>query len=136
MNQIFTIIFYFLSILFISSCNFNKDSNTNNGPDIYIISPVSQDLNLIDSLIKINAVVADNEGVHDVLITIKNDYLSSEETKIFYDHIHDSAFDIDTSFIVSIPTKNEVTYTVEILAKDMLGNSNNQSVKLNVKNYE
>ncbi len=65
------------------------------------------------------------DEVHDVTINIISDY-STEPTSleiIFY-HIHNTVFNIDTSFIADIQSRSMANYNIQISAEDISGNSN------------
>ena len=79
------------------------------------------------SWIEINAHITDVNEIHDVTINITSDYATSQEDLEFiFDHIHDSEFNVDTSFIADIPSRSMVNYTVEILAKSISRDSNSE----------
>lgn len=122
------LVFLIIISLFVSCINKNQEK-IKSGPEIYITSPNVNDSYNTGSLIEIIALVADNiNEVHDVTIKIKTNISNHKTNEIFYDHIHNSVFEVDTSFIAIFNTN----YTVEILAKDMLGNLNSDSLTISV----
>lgn len=123
--------FFLLAFIFFG-CKTNENHNHENGPEIYIISPSNLDSLTSGSLIEINAIVADNKEVHDVTINITSNNSTTKHNKMFFDHIHNTVFDIDTSFIANIPNGSTANYKVEILAKDMSGNLSSQSITVHV----
>ena len=122
------------AILFIG-CKNNNESIEKNGPDIYIISPLQQDTATYGSTVAISAIVADLNEVHDVRIQITNNHSTSPfKTEFFFDHIHNTIFNIDTSFVADASVDTSINYIIEILANDMSGNLNSESVSINIKN--
>ncbi len=118
--------FLFTISLFFSCINKNQEK-VKLGPEIYITSPNINDSYKVGSSIEIIALVADNKNeVHDVTIKIKTNVSNHKTKEMFYDHIHNSVFEVDTSFIANFNTN----YTIEILAKDMLGNLNSDSITI------
>ena len=126
--------FLFLTIaILIFGCEKNEPCSIENGPEITIISPTSQDMPATGSTIEINANITDDDQVHDVTINITSDYSPSPAAiEIFFDHIHNTSFNIDTSFIADIPSGSMANYTVQISAEDMLGNNRSNSVTFHV----
>ena len=119
-------IFLFTVSLFVSCVNKNQEKIIK-GPEIYITSPIDNDSYKIGSSIEIIALVADNKNeVHDITIKIKTNDSLNNINEIFFDHIHNSVFEVDTSFIAN----HNTNYTVQILAKDMLGNLKSDSVTI------
>ena len=115
----------------ISGCK--KEESKENGPEINITSPTSEDMPVPGSLVEINATITDDDEIHDVTINITNDY-STEPASIemIFDHIHKTAFSIDTLFPADIPSGSMANYTVQISAEDMSGNCNSESVTFHV----
>ena len=110
-----------------------ESSLTENGPTINIISPTSQDMPATGSIVEINAAITDDDEVHDVTINITSDYSTDPESiEIIFDHIHNTVFNVDTSFIADIPSGSMANYTIQISAEDMSGNSNSESVTFHV----
>lgn len=127
------IISIFLAAIFIIiGCKKEEEKPTNNkGPEINISSPTSQDMPVPGSLVEISANITDNDEIHDVEIYITNNG-EGDEYEMEFDHIHNTIFNVDTSFIVNIPSGSMADYTIEIIAKDMLENSNSESVTFHV----
>ena len=124
-------IFILLSFLVIACTP--SETDIENGPEINIISPSSNDMPPTGSLVEINASVTDDDEVHDVTINITSDFSSNPASiEMFFDHIHNTAYNIDTSFVADIPLGAMANYTVQISAEDMLGNSNSKSVTFHV----
>lgn len=48
----------------------------------------------------------------------------------FFDHIHDPLFNIDTSFTAFAKAGSTSTFTVNILAVDMMGYNSSKSISL------
>ena len=83
--------------------------------------------------LQINAIITDDDEVHDVTINITSDYSTDPASiEIIFDHIHNSVFNVDTSFIADIPSGSMANYTIQISAEDMSGNSNSESVTFHV----
>ena len=88
-----------LTIVVLSiGCIQDKKVKVNEGPEIYTTLPVELDTFSSGSYVKINGVVGDNDGVHDVSIKINSSDSTTEYKNVFFDHIHDPLFNIDTSF--------------------------------------
>ena len=120
--------FLILTFLIIG-CKKDESSPIENGPAINIISPTSQDMPTTGSIVEINAAITDDDEVHDVTINITSDYSTDPASiEIIFDHIHNSVFNVDTSFIADIPSGSMANYTIQISAEDMSGNSNSESV--------
>ena len=117
----------------IFGCTKDESNPTENGPTINIISPTSQDMPATGSTIEINAAITDDDEVHDVTINITSDYSTDPASiEIIFDHIHNTVFNVDTSFIADIPSGSMANYTIQISAEDMSGNSNSESVTFHV----
>ena len=85
------------------------------------------------SIVEINAAITDDVEVHDVTINITSDYSTEPALiEIIFDHIHNTVFNVDTSFIADIPSGSMANYTIQISAEDMSGNSNSESVTFHV----
>ena len=126
--------FLFLTIaILIFGCEKNEPCSIENGPEITIISPTSQDMPATGSIVEINAAITDDDEVHDVTINITSDYSADPASiEIIFDHIHNTVFNVDTSFIAEIPSGSMANYTIQISAEDMSGNSNSESVTFHV----
>ena len=110
-----------------------KEETIENEMEINISSPTSGHMPATGSLVEINAIITDHDEVHDVTINITSDYAPSPAAiEIFFDHIHNTTFNIDTSFISDIPSGSMANYTVQISANDMLGNTSSNSVTFHV----
>ena len=124
--------FLILTFLIIG-CKKDESSPIENRPAINIISPTSQDMPTTGSIVEINAAITDDDEVHDVTINITSDYSTDPASiEIIFDHIHNSVFNVDTSFIADIPSGSMANYTIQISAEDMSGNSNSESVTFHV----
>ena len=124
--------FLILTFLIIG-CKKEESSPTENGPTINIISPTSQDMPATGSIVEINADITDDDEVHDVTINITSDYSTDPASiEIIFDHIHNTVFNVDTSFIADIPSGSMANYTIQISAEDISGNSNSESVTFHV----
>tara|TARA_B100000475_G_scaffold188862_1_gene159850 strand:- start:4 stop:405 length:402 start_codon:yes stop_codon:yes gene_type:complete len=126
--------FFFLTIaILIFGCEKNEPCCIENGPEITIISPTSQDMPATGSTIEINANITDDDQVHDVTINITSDHSTEPANiEIFFDHIHNTIFNIDTSFVADIQSGSMANYTIAISSNDMLGNYNSESVTFHV----
>ena len=125
-------IFLMLTFLIIG-CKKDESIPKENGPTINIISPTSEDMPATGSIVEINAAITDDDEVHDVTINITNDYSTEPASiEIIFDHIHNTVFNVDTSFIANIPSEEMANYTIQISAEDMSGNSNSESVTFHV----
>ena len=123
---------FLLLFILVVGCTEEEVKPINNGPEINIVSPTSDFIPPIGSAVEINANITDENEVHDVTINITNDYTDTSEIEIFFDHIHNTTFGVDTSFITDIPSGSMANYTIQISAEDMLGNSNSKSVTIHV----
>ena len=108
----------------------DKKIKVNEGPEIYTTLPVELDTFSSGSYVKINGVVGDNDGVHDVSIKIYSSDSTTEYKNVFFDHIHDPLFNIDTSFTAFAKAGSTSTFTVNILAVDMMGYTSSNSISL------
>ena len=125
-------IFLMLTFLIIG-CKKDESIPKENGPTINIISPTSEDMPATGSIVEINATITDDDEVHDVTINITSDYSTEPASiEIIFDHIRNTVFNIDTSFIADIPSGLMANYTIQISAEDMSGNSNSESVTFHV----
>ena len=121
-----------LSFLIIG-CKKDESSPSENGPTINIISPTSQDMPATGSIVEINADITDDDEVHDVIINITSEYSADPASiEIIFDHIHNTVFNVDTSFIADNPSGSMANYTIQISAEDMSGNYNFESVSFHV----
>ena len=111
-------------------CVQDKKIKVNEGPEIYTTLPVELDTFSSGSYVKINGVVGDNDGVHDVSIKINSSDSTTEYKNVFFDHIHDPLFNIDTSFTAFAKAGSTSTVTVNILAVDMMGYTSSNSISL------
>ena len=120
-----------LTIVVLSiGCVQDKKIKVNEGPEIYTTLPVELDTFSSGSYVKINGVVGDNDGVHDVSIKIYSSDSTTEYKNVFFDHIHDPLFNIDTSFTAFAKAGSTSTFTVNILAVDMMGYTSSNSISL------
>ena len=120
-----------LTIVVLSiGCVQDKKIKVNEGPEIYTTLPVELDTFSSGSYVKINGVVGDNDGVHDVSIKIYSSDSTTEYRNVFFDHIHDPLFNIDTSFTAFAKAGSTSTFTVNILAVDMMGYTSSNSISL------
>ena len=120
-----------LTIVVLSiGCVQDKKIKVNEGPEIYTTLPVELDTFSSGSYVKINGVVGDNDGVHDVSIKIYSSDSTTEYKNVFFDHIHDPLFNIDTSFTAFAKAGSTSTFTVNILAVDMMGYTSSKSISL------
>ena len=120
-----------LTIVVLSiGCVQDKKIKVNEGPEIYTTLPVELDTFSSGSYVKINGVVGDNDGVHDVSIKIYSSDSTTEYKNVFFDHIHDPLFNIDTSFTAFAKAGSTSTFTVNILAVDMMGYTRSNSISL------
>ena len=120
-----------LTIVVLSiGCVQDKKIKVNEGPEIYTTLPIELDTFSSGSYVKINGVVGDNDGVHDVSIKINSSDSTTEYKNIFFDHIHDPLFNIDTSFTAFAKAGSTSTFTVNILAVDMMGYTSSNSISL------
>ena len=120
-----------LTIVVLSiGCVQDKKIKVNEGPEIYTTLPVELDTFSSGSYVKINGVVGDNDGVHDLSIKIKSSDSTTEYKNVFFDHIHDPLFNIDTSFTAFAKAGSTSTFTVNILAVDMMGYTSSNSISL------
>ena len=120
-----------LTIVVLSiGCVQDKKIKVNEGPEIYTTLPVELDTFSSGSYVKINGVVGDNDGVHDVSIKINSSDSTTEYKNVFFDHIHDPLFNIDTSFTAFAKAGSTSTFTVNILAVDMMGYTSSNSISL------
>ena len=125
-------IFLMLTFLIIG-CKKEESNPAENGPVINIISPSSNDMPAPGSVVEINAIITDDDEVHDVTINISSNYSDAPASiEIIFDHIHNTVFNVDTSFIANIPSGLMADYTIQISAEDMSGNSNSESVSFHV----
>ena len=124
---------FLLTTILMYACKKDGPNTSENGPSINIISPTSEDMPATGSTVLVNATISDEDEIHDITINITSDH-SSEPASIdmFFDHIHNTEFNIDTSFIADIPTGTMANYTIIITAEDMLGNANSESVTFHV----
>tara|TARA_B100001758_G_scaffold207365_1_gene188460 strand:+ start:1145 stop:1543 length:399 start_codon:yes stop_codon:yes gene_type:complete len=121
-----------LSFLIIG-CKKEESNPAENGPAINIISPTSNDIPATGSTVEINATVKDDDQVNDVTINISSNFSATPASiEIKFDHIHNTEFNVDTSFIANIPSGSMADYTIQISAEDMSGNSNSESVTFHV----
>jgi hypothetical protein len=110
-----------------------KEETIENEMEINISSPTSEHMPATGSLVDIHATISDHDEVHDVTINITSDYSTDPASiEIIFDHIHNTVFNVDTSFIADIPSGSMANYTIQISAKDMSGNSNSKSVTFHV----
>ena len=124
--------FIILSLL-ILGCEKNEPCNSTNGPEITIISPTNQDMPNPGSIVQINANITDDDEINDITINITSDFSNQPANiEMFFDHIHNTTFNIDTSFIADIPSGSMANYTIAISAEDMLGNANSNSITFHV----
>ena len=120
-----------LTIVVLSiGCIQEKKIKVNEGPEIYTTLPVELDTFSSGSYVKINGVVGDNDGVHDVSIKINSSDSTTEYKNVFFDHIHNPMFNIDTSFTTFAKAGSTSTFTVNILAVDMMGYTSSKSISL------
>ena len=85
------------------------------------------------SIVEINATIRDDDEVNYVTINVTSNYSEDPASiDIIFDHIHNTAFNVDTSFTAEIPSGSMANYTIQISAEDMSGNSNSESVTFQV----
>ena len=118
------------TVVLSTGCVENKKVKIDEGPEIFTTLPAELDTFSSGSLVKINVVIGDNDGVHDVTLKINCSDSTIEYNDIFLDHIHEPLFNLDTSFAAFTKPGKTSNFTLEILAVDMLGNSNSKSTPL------
>ena len=128
------LIFLHFSFIFIFyGCFNNTNDEIKNGPEIYLSYPLNNDTLINDSNLFLKFIVGDVKGVHDVDISIYNEKSGELSFTKFFDHIHDSLFELETDINISDFKKNE-NYMIIINAKDMMGNTNTDTTMVHLKN--
>ncbi len=122
--------FLLAAVVLSTGCVENKKVKIEEGPEIFTTLPAELDTYSSGSLVKINSVIGDNDGVHDVTLKINSSDSTIEYNDIFFDHIHEPLFNLDTSFTAFTKPGETSSFTVDILAVDMLGNSSSKSTSL------
>ena len=127
---------FFLNFSFICifyGCFNNVNDQIKNGPEIYLSYPLINDTLINDSNFFLKLIVGDDNGVHDVDISIYNEKSGELYYTKFFDHIHDDLFELETDINISDFKKNE-NYMVIISANDMTGNLNIDTTMVHLKN--
>lgn len=120
-----------VSIVFclLNGCTNKSSEKINHGPDIYVTSPVNNDTLQKSSNLFLSMVIADVDDVHDVDISIFKDTTLESDFNMFFDHIHDAVFELDTNIDISNFNISD-TFYIKILANDMQGNLNSNTLTL------
>ena len=130
------IIFNFLSlsiVLFFYGCLNKPNVETESGPEIHLSQPSNNDTLINDSILFLNLIVGDINGVHDVDISIYNENFSELNYNKFFDHIHDDFFELESNINISNFKKNK-NYIILISANDMNGILNIDTTIVHLKN--
>ena len=130
------IIFNFLSlslVLFFCGCLNKPNVETESGPEIHLSQPLNNDTLINDSILFLNLIVGDINGVHDVDISIYNENFSELNYNKFFDHIHDDFFELESNINISNFKKNK-KYIILISANDMNGILNIDTTIVHLKN--
>ena len=122
-----------------SLVTFHVMDSQNGNPEINIIAPVSEidGIEMVyppNSLIDIDINVTDNQELENVFMNIVADNNTSNILNFSYNHIHNTDFMIDESFMANLHIGDMANYTIEVIAEYFQGNTSSSSVTFLVKN--
>lgn len=132
-KNIIFISIYISVICLLFGCLNNPNVEIKSGPEIYLSQPVNNDTIVNDSILFLNLIIGDINGVHDVDISIYNEHFSELNYNKFFDHIHDDFFELESRINISNFKKNK-NYIILISANDMNGILNIDTTVVYVKN--